>query len=59
MNNVVSLNRERTPNDLLTLKEACRKYGYKYSYLYKYSVLEKNSLVTASEGSGLLVNLNY
>lgn len=42
MNNVVSLHqREKTPDDLLTLNEACRKYGYKYGYLYKYSVLEK------------------
>ena len=41
MNNVVSLHQREIPNDLLTLNEACRKYGYKYGYLYKYSVLEK------------------
>ena len=41
MSNVVSLNIERKPNDLLTLKEASQKYDLSYPYLYKWCVLEK------------------
>ena len=41
MSNVVSLNIERKPNDLLTLKEASQKYDLSYQYLYKWCVLEK------------------
>lgn len=41
MNNVVSLNRERTPDDLLTFKEAKDKLGINYAYIYKWSVLER------------------
>lgn len=42
MSNVVELKPKREmPNDLLTLNEACCKYGYKYGYLYKWSVIER------------------
>lgn len=43
MNNVVSFKRkkETIPDDLMTLKEACSQYGYRYGFLYKWSVLEK------------------
>ena len=40
-NNVINLNREIIPNDLMTFKELESKHGYKYGYLYKWACLKK------------------
>ena len=30
---------KETPDDLMTFKEICSKYGYNYGFLYKWSVI--------------------
>ncbi len=35
MSNIVQINKNETPNDLMTFKEFAEKYGLCTSYLYK------------------------
>lgn len=37
MSNVINLNREEIPADLIRFKDVCAKYGIKYPTLYKYT----------------------
>ncbi len=41
MNNVINLNREGIPNDLMTFGEVWEKYKIKYHTLYKYTCRER------------------
>lgn len=41
MNNVIKLNRENVPQDLIRFKDVFKKYGIKYSTLYKYTRILK------------------
>ena len=41
MENVIPINRDSMPNDLMSFREITEKYKLKYGFLYKWSVLEK------------------
>lgn len=41
MNNVIQINRDMMPNDLMSFRQIGEKYGLKYGFLYKWSVLKK------------------
>ena len=41
MNNVIQMNRDIIPEDLMSFRQITDKYGLKYGFLYKWSVLMK------------------
>lgn len=54
MNNIINLNREEIPKDLMTFKEVEKVYKIKYDNLYKKTCLENK--ITYYTAGGLKVS---
>ena len=52
--NVIQLNQDDYPTDLLTIPEVQKKYGLRYSFVYKWVMLEKE--LTAYDKGGIAVS---